>query len=282
MTVPTLSPKRMHLSGLYVYPVKSLRGCSVTIADVDPLGIAGDRRFMVVDESNRFLTQRSLPQMTLVYTALSASSLTLSAAGAGSCAVPRHAPRGGPTRLVSVWKSEGLVADDCGDAPAAWLSDVLGVTCRLVRIGDAFRRPMLKAAARAGDVVAFADAYPFMAISEASLADLNDRLAERGEPALPMNRFRPSFVIADCAAYAEDTWQRIRVGDMILRAGGPCARCAVTTTDQETAARGKEPLRLLATYRRDASDPTNVNFGQNFIHETKSGTLRIGDVVEPL
>ena len=97
-----------------------------------------------------------------------------------------------------------------------------------------------------------------------------------------MNRFRPNLVIADCPAYAEDTWPRLRIGELVLRAGGPCARCAVTTTNQETAERGKEPLRLLASYRRDVKDPTDVNFGQNFIHETKTGTLRIGDEVEPL
>ena len=96
-----------------------------------------------------------------------------------------------------------------------------------------------------------------------------------------MNRFRPNLVIAGCPAYAEDAWARVRIGGVTLRAGGPCARCAITTTDQETGARGKEPLRKLASYRRDPVDPTDVNFGQNYIHETKSGTLRLGDPVVP-
>ncbi len=281
--MPNSPTAGMHLSGLFIYPVKALRGCAVSIADVDELGLVGDRRFLVVDANNRFLTQRVLPRMALIQPTLQLSALTLSAPGAGAVAVPLHAPQdAAPLRSVTVWKSEGLVADDCGAAPANWLSEFLGVACRLVRIGPAFRRPMLKAAARPGDVVAFTDAYPFMAISEASLADLNRRLANRGEAPLPMNRFRPNLVIADCAAYAEDTWSRIRIGDLVLRAGGPCARCSVTTTDHETAERGKEPLRELATYRRDAEDPTDVNFGQNFVHETKTGTLRVGDVVEPI
>ncbi len=97
-----------------------------------------------------------------------------------------------------------------------------------------------------------------------------------------MNRFRPSLVVRGCAPYAEDTWPRFRIGEIIFHAGGPCGRCIVTTTDQETAERGIEPLRTLATYRRDAADPTNVNFGQNLIHETKRGPLRVGDAIDLL
>ncbi len=271
----------MRVSQLFVYPVKSLRGCEVASAAVDELGIVGDRRFLVVDENNRFLTQRALPPMCRIRTALSADALTLSTDGAGPVSVPVWAGAGEVTvRPVTVWKSEGLLADDCGDGVAGWLSEQLSVACRLVRIGAKFRRPMTKAAAKPGDAVAFTDAYPFMAISEASLADLNRRLEAQHDDPLPVDRFRPSFVVSGCAAYAEDTWRRIRVGEMFLRAGGPCARCAITTTDQRTAVRGKEPLRLLSTYRRSATDPTDVNFGQNFIHETKSGTLCVGDAVE--
>lgn len=272
----------MHVSQLFVYPVKALGGCAIATAAVDDLGIVGDRRFLVVDENNRFLTQRALPKMCLIKTALSAEVLTLSTAGDAPISIPLHSAPDAVVRSVTIWKSEGLLADDCGDAPAAWLSERLGVNCRLVRIGQRFRRPMTKATAKSGDAVAFTDAYPFMAISEASLADLNQRLDAQHDAPLPMDRFRPSFVIAGCDAYAEDTWTRIRVGNVVLRAGGPCARCLVTTTNQQTAERGKEPLRLFSTYRRSASDPTDVNFGQNFIHETKAGTLHVGDAIEVL
>ncbi len=273
----------MHLSGLFIYPVKSLRGCALDVAEVDRLGLVGDRRFLVVDENNRFLTQRTLPRMALVDTALDSQNLTLAAAGAGQVSVSRSPDPCAELRGVTIWKSEGLLAEDCGDAAAAWLGDFLGIKVRLVRIGPKFLRPILKAhVAGPGENVMFADAYPFMAISEASLADLNDRLVAQGDDALPMNRFRPNFVIAGCDAFAEDAWPRFRVGGIVFRAGGPCARCVVTTTDQETAERGKEPLRLLATYRRDQIDPTNVNFGQNLVHETKAGTLRVGDRIELL
>ncbi len=268
----------MHLSGLFLYPVKALRGCAVSVAALDQLGLVGDRRFLIVDELGRFLTQRTLPRMALITTALEATHLTLSTSPAHSVRVPRASDSAALLRTVSVWKSEGLLAEDCGDPAAAFLSDFLATHCRLVRIGGKFSRPILKPVARAGDTVTFADAYPLLVISEASLADLNDRL----DFPLPMDRFRPNLVVAGCAAFAEDSWPRFRIGDAIFRAGGPCARCIVTTTDQFTAERGKEPLRTLATYRRDVEDPTDVNFGQNLIHETKSGTLRVGDGVTML
>ena len=277
----------MHLSGLFIYPVKSLRGCAVASAEVDLLGLLGDRRFLVVDETGLFLTQRTLPRMAQISTALSADTLTLSADSHGAISVPSHSAIGNQHSAnpiaVTVWRSVNLRAEDCGDATAAWLSDFLGTRCRLVRIGEKFHRPVLKPAARPGDIFNFADAVPFLVISEASLADLNDRLAARGEDALPMNRFRPNLVVAGApAAFAEDTWPRVRVGEIILRSAGPSARCAITTTDQLTAERGLEPLRTLATYRRSPNDPTDVIFGQNFIHETRSGTLRLGDPVEVL
>jgi uncharacterized protein len=101
-----------------------------------------------------------------------------------------------------------------------------------------------------------------------------------GEPPLPMNRFRPNLVVTSSAPYVEDTWDRVRIGELVFRAAGLCSRCPITTTDQQTGQRGKEPLRILASYRRDLLDPTDVNFGQNLINETKTGTVRLGDRVD--
>lgn len=273
----------MHLSGLYLYPVKSLRGFAVNAADVDALGLVGDRRFLVVDESNRFLTQRAHGKMAQIVAALEAQHLTLSAEGAGSVRVPRASDPGAELRSVSIWKHTGLLAEDCGDAPAQWLGDFLGANVRLVRIGEKFFRPILKPAAGPREGVTFADAVPFLVASEASLRDLNDRIVAHGEDPLPMNRFRPNLVITGCEPFAEDTWPRFRIGEIAFRAAGNSARCIMTTTDQCTGERmGKEPLRTLATYRRNASDPTDVDFGQNLIHETKTGTLRVGDPIELL
>ena len=273
----------MRLTGIFLYPVKSLAGISVLSAELDALGLVGDRRFLVVDETGRFLTQRTLPRMALITTALDATHLTLSVSPTASIRVARASDPAAPLRTVSVWKSENLHAEDCGDGAATFLSDFLSVRCRLVRIGAAFHRPVLKSAGRPGDTVSFADAYPLLVIGEATLADLNDRLIASGAEALPMNRFRPNLVISGAPAFAEDTWPHLRIGQIDFRAGGPCARCILTTTDQASGERdGPEPLRTLATYRRDAADPTDVNFGQNLIHESKSGTLHVGDPVSIL
>ena len=268
----------MHVTSLFIYPVKSLRGFAAPTADVDALGFVGDRRFLVVDANNQFLTQRTLPQMALIETALTARDLILRAPHGGSCAVPLRASAPAELLSVRVWKSEGLIVEDCGVEVAVWLSEALRHPVKLVRIGEKFSRPVLKSAGQTGDLFNFSDSCPFMILSEASLADLNARLDEP----LPVNRFRPSFVVNGCDAFAEDTWTRFRIGTVDFRTAGPCARCIVTTTNQLTGERGKEPLRTLAMYRRAPDDPTDVNFGQNLIHETKSGTVRVGDAVELL
>jgi uncharacterized protein len=271
------------VTGLFLYPVKSLRGHAVPAADFDALGFEGDRRFLIIDDNGRFLTQRTVPRMALVDARLSAGTLLLSAEGAGGVSVSATSDSSGPLRMVSVWKSEGLKAEDCGVAASAWLTDFLRLPCHLVRIGKDFIRPVLKSAAQPGDLVSFADAEPFLMISEASLAHLNDRIQENQGDPVPMNRFRPNLVVDGCAPFAEDTWARVRIGGSIFRNGGLCARCVVTTTDQLTGERtGKEPLKTLAIFRRDPIDPSDVNFGVNLIHETKSGTIRLGDPVTPI
>lgn len=267
------------LSGLFIYPVKSLRGIAVTSAEVDELGLVGDRRFLVVDEQGRFLTQRTRPAMARISTALTADRLILTMEGGGTISVARQPDPAAPLRVVSVWSSEGLQGEDCGDEVAEWLEQRLEIRCRLVRIGAAFERPLVKPAARPGEHFTFADGYPFLIASEASLENLNDRLIERGEEPVPMDRFRPNFVVRGCGAFAEDTWSEFTLGNVVFRAGGNCGRCPVTTTDQLTGDRGVEPLRTLAGYRRRVGDSNLVDFGQNLIHTTKRGRVQVGDEV---
>jgi uncharacterized protein YcbX len=270
----------MHVAQLHIYPVKSLRGLTVPRVEIDPLGSVGDRRFMVVDPEGSFLTQRTLARMALVGTAIDEACLTLFSDGFGDVRVRRTPDPVSPTVRVRVWKSEGLEAEDCGAEPAEWLSRVIGTRCRLVRIGAGFRRPVRPSAARPGDLVAFADAFPFLAVTRASLDDLNARIVEQGGSPVPMDRFRPNIVVDGCTAFAEDAWKRVRVGQAVFRIAGPCARCVVTTTDQVTGAREAEPLLTLATYRRDPTETTHVNFGQNLVNESKAGFIRVGDPVE--
>lgn len=270
----------MHLSALFIHPVKSLRGCAVGKISLDRRGIAGDRRFLVVDHNGRFLTQRTLPRMALIATRLDEHELALEATGHGSIRTPRASQPSAPRLKVSVWSSEGLVAEDCGPDAAGWLSDFLATPCRLVRAGDDFRRTVRKAPAGLERAeVGFADAFPGLLLTEASLADLNDRLLERDVEPVPMDRFRPNLVVAGAVPYAEDTWTRVRIGPVVFHCTGPCARCIVTTTDQATAERGPEPLRTLAGYRRDPHKPEDVNFGQNVVPEGEAGVIRVGDPV---
>lgn len=268
------------VTGLYLYPVKALRGCAVPAAEVDAMGLVGDRRFLVVDETGTFLTQRTVPRLARIATQLSHGILTLSADGTGHVSVATASDPAAPLRTVSVWKSTSLQAEDCGEAAARWLSDFLAAPVRLVRAGARFSRPVTKSAAQPGDLVHFGDAAPLLIIGQGSLDDLNDRIqANHGEP-VPMNRFRPNLVVGGCAPFAEDAWPRLRIGSVVLRNAGLCARCIVTTTDQLTGERpGKEPLKTLASFRRDAQDPTDVNFGTNLINESKQGLIRLGDEV---
>jgi uncharacterized protein YcbX len=271
----------MDVRSLHLYPVKSLRGNSVSEVVIDALGLTGDRRFMVTDAQGAGLTQRTHPRMALIATALDATALVLSGAGLGTVRIARNFQPDAEVRPTKIFSTEGLLAEDCGDEAAAWLSQALADQCRLVRIGPRFHRGVKPAKAKPGDVIAFTDAYPFMVVSEASLEDLNGRLIAQGQESLPMNRFRPTLVVGGAAAFAEDTWAGVTIGEIYLRAAGPCARCLVTTTDQLTGLRGAEPLRTLSRYRRDPTENTKVNFGQNLIHETKTGIIRVGDAVVP-
>ncbi len=173
--------------------------------------------------------------------------------------------------LARVWDDlvESLPVSDGTDR---WFSEFLGLRCRLVYLPDESVRPVDPAYGRPGDQVGLADGFPFLLISEASLADLNARL----EGSVPMNRFRPNLVVRGCGPFAEDDWKLVRIGPIAFRVVKPSARCHITTVDQETAATGKEPLRTLARFRRCG---TRVLFGQNLIHD-KTGTLRINDTVE--
>lgn len=272
------------LSALYVYPVKSCRGVTLAEATLDERGMLHDRQFLIVDAQDCFVTQRATPALAHILTALETDALLLQHPATGTFRVPWHLPHA-PTRTVTIWR-DTVTADDAGDEAAAWLSDTLGQPCRLVAMGRASCRAV--PAARIPNhhrtaldqpvPVAFSDAFPLLVVSEESVADLNRRVG--GEPFLRMDRFRPNLVLTGCdAPYAEDTWKTYRVGEVRLFNAGPCGRCPITTTDQQTLARTPEPLRTLAGYRRQPDG--NVVFGQNVIHRQPGARLRVGDNVVP-
>lgn len=274
------------VTGLFIYPVKSLRGLSLREAALDAHGLVGDRRFLVVRPDGSMLTQRSHPRMALIDTALGQDLLSLSAAGQGQVQVPLASDPAAPLLTVGVWSSQGMQAEDCGEAVAVWLTRQLGEPCRLVRMGAAYRRPLLAKkrpsllAPELVPQVSFADAFPFLILSQASLDDLNTRLVAGGTPALPLDRFRTNLFIDGCEPFAEDTWARFTIGTTRFLGGGPCSRCVMTTLDQATGERAPEPLRTLASYRRDPLKQSDVNFGQNLVHETHPGIIRVGDRLE--
>jgi uncharacterized protein YcbX len=260
----------VRVTALYVYPVKGCRGIRVDRAAVVARGFAGDRRWMIVDADGMFVTQRTHPQLALVRTALGGDGITLDAPGLATLRLP-VAYEQGRRRDVQVWSHVGAarVHEDGSD----WVSRYLGAPHALVYMPDSHLRPVNPERARPGDVVSFADAYPFLLISEASLSDLNARLAAP----IAMTRFRPNVVVAGCPPFAEDGWARVRIGAVGFRGVKRCDRCAVTTIDPETGAGGVEPLRTLASYRREQG---KVWFGMNLIHDAE-GTLAVGDPVEP-
>ncbi|MCW8945532.1 MAG: MOSC domain-containing protein [Sedimenticola sp.] len=260
------------LSNLYFYPVKSLRGIALERAPVDARGIHFDRHWMVVDGSGDFITQRQYPKMALIHTALTPMGLRLSAPHMADLDVAFE-PEEVIQQTVQVW-GDHCLAQGAGEAASVWLSEFLGVNCGLVFLPELTQRNVDPHYANPEDQVGFADGFPFLLISEASLTDLNSRL----EQALPMIRFRPNLVVSGCEPYAEDSWRRIRIGEVTFRVSKPCSRCVIPTINPETAEKSVEPLRTLNSYRREGN---KVYFGQNVLHDGV-GELRVGMPVEIL
>jgi hypothetical protein len=272
----------VRIESLHVYPVKGCRGIALETATIATTGLvaagAGDREWMVVDPAGRFVTQREYPQLALVETRVDDGFLTLSARGVPSLELPlRGAERA--ARDVVVWRS-AVRAFDAGDDAARWLSARLRAGVRLVRFDRALARPCNPDyAGDSGAHTLFADGYPTLVIGAASLADLNARLAAQGGLPLPMNRFRPNVVLAGLPPYDEDHVATMTVGDVVLRCVKPCTRCQVTTTNQDTADVGVEPLRTLAGYRMNESSG-GVTFGMNaVVVGGAGGTLAAGAAV---
>lgn len=265
----------MHLSALYRYPIKGCRGHAVDALTIDALGPTGDRRLMLVDDQGRFLSQREVALLATVVPHLGGDLLEVQAPELDPL---RHRlSDDGAIRSVSVWAKSGLLAVDQGDKAAAWFSAAIRHPCRLVRFG-AMTRNLIDAefSPRAGAETAFTDGYPMLAVTEASLADLNGRLPE----AVPMARFRPNAVVRGAVAWGEDDWRAMAFGAVICDAVKPCGRCVVTTTDQESGARdpGQEPLRTLATFR--TLPGIGAVFGMNMVPRGE-GVIRVGDAVRP-
>jgi uncharacterized protein YcbX len=266
---------KARITSLNVFPVKSCRGIPLQAAPLAETGLADDRHWMLVRPSGRFVTQRELPRMALIGTAVTRTGLVLSAPGKAALPVPRSAA--GDTRAVTVWKFSGRGVD-CGDMAAEWCSNFLDTPLRLVEFDvDTPRECNREWTGATRAITEFSDGYPILVISRASLDDLNSRL----QVPLPTERFRPNVVIDGVAAYDEDRIHELRAGEITLRIVKPCTRCSITTTDQQAGAvDGIEPLATLKKYRFDRG-LGGVCFGQNAIIVSGIGAqLAVGQEFE--
>jgi uncharacterized protein YcbX len=255
------------LQSMYLYPVKSCAGIAVREALVIETGLELDRAWMVVDEHGEFLSQRELPRMALVTSTLRTNDLVLRAPGMLALHLSLDAVEA-PCR-VRVWDDE-VRAYDMGDLAAKWFGDFLGRQVRLVRFDPEHKR--LSEPRWSGGVeaqAAFSDGFALLVVSTASLAELNRRLAERGQPPVGIERFRPNLVLDGLDAHGEDFVDTLTLdtddGPVVLKLTKPCARCSIPNVDPASAATGTEPGDTLATYRADARLNGAITFGMNAV-----------------
>lgn len=259
----------LKISGLFIYPIKSLGGIALNKAQVTSRGLEHDRRWMLVNEQNRFLSQREIPEMALLYVELTAKGLLV---------MHKQQPEefvaipflfdANEEAVCTIWDDE-CQAEFVDTEIDKWFSKILKVKCRLVYMPANTKRFVDQRYAGPQQITSFADAYPFLLIGEASLEELNGRLKE---PVL-MDRFRPNIVFLGGEAFQEDQMAQFKIGDLNFYGVKPCARCPVITIDQESGIAGKEPLKTLAAYRKKNN---KVYFGQNLVHDGK-GSISVGD-----
>ena len=264
-------PAMIRLSGIYIYPVKSLRGIALSEIGIESGRFPGDRTWLLVDAANRFMHQRDHPQMTRIAVNVTPDGVVLGAPGLPDLGLTRRTldPSSIPIEYVPLWRRSAPVAHVAPHADA-WLTAALGVSCRLMEfVPDALALNVPHYEMHAN----LHDATPFHLTSEESLADLNGRMAE----AIPMNRFRPNIVVRGAEPYAEDAWKTFAIGANRFRWIKHCTRCVATMTDQETGARARhEPLLTLSRYRRLGRE---VAFGHYVVADAWGGQLRLGDSI---
>jgi uncharacterized protein YcbX len=253
------------VASLHVYPIKSLGGMRVTEARTTDRGFEHDRRWMLVDQDGTFITQREAPAMACLHTAAADEGFAVTDLRNGDVLQLPWALDVGPDTMVDVWSARVRAREASRDR-SAWFSAHLGRPIRLVYMPDTSHRRV--DGRYAEGLTSFSDGFPWLIVSEASLEDLNKRLAEP----VGMERFRPNIVVAGGRAFQEDEWREVMIGDVPFALVKPCARCTITTTDQRTGERGQEPLRTLAVYRTRQG---KVMFGMNAVGAV-TGRVRVG------
>ena len=260
------------LSEIYIYPVKSLGGIRLTNAQVQSKGLVFDRRWMLVDGEGKFMTQRTTPELALFRLTLNQKHFDITF-GEHSIQLNTTTSSASETIETKVWDDD-VIVNEVSPTHSAWFSDMLKLQCKLVHFPEENARPIESKYQVSHEQVSLADAFPFLIIGQASLDDLNGRLATP----LPINRFRPNFVITGGTPYEEDTWKNFKIGSNEFVGTKPCARCNIPTINQDTIQRNAEPLKTLATYRKKNN---KILFGQNAISLT-TGEIKVGDPVSVL
>lgn len=259
------------VSELFIYPIKSLGCIAVPSAMVTDRGLQYDRRWMLVDEHNEFLSQRELAAMALLQVAMTSEGLQVThKLNAASIVIPFQ-PQTAETIIVEVW-SDRCRAQLVSAAADEWFSQMLNVNCRLVYMPDASRRRVDSRYAFDKEITSFSDGYPMLLIGQSSLDDLNSKLQQ----AITINRFRPNIVFSGGEPYEEDNLEAFNIKDLQFFGVKLCARCVITTINPDTAEKGKEPLRTLAAYRLRNN---KIYFGQNLLHRGE-GLIKVGDEIE--
>jgi len=262
----------MKLSEIRVYPVKSLSGIFLDKASVNKLGIEKDRLLMLVDDAGNFITQRKFSSLALINTKINDDSIILSAPYFSDLTID-NLDFLTQKIDVTVWgdKCSAFVAQDRINQ---WFSKYLGISVQLVKYDMDTPRKSDPDYSRDGDVVSFADGFPLLLISQASLDDLNSRL----DSAVTMTNFRPNIVIDETDAYAEDHWKKIKIGNIEFDLVKTCSRCILTTIDPNTGVKNKDgqPLKELSNYRKEGN---KILFGMNLIPRN-TGFIHLNDKVE--
>jgi len=261
------------VSSLHIYPVKSTAGISLPHSKVEELGLTFDRRFIVSDLSGQFITARTEPTLCLVKTNLIDHRLEISAPNMPTLTLS-YEEFTKQYQKVTVWGDE-VSGQLCSNSANAWFSEYLQRPCKLLFFGQDSHRERKPNTDNARKV-AFADGYPLLLISQSSLDDLNSRLGDNQQQAVSMTQFRPNIVVDNCLPFAEDTWLRIRIGEVEFKVSKPCERCIFTTVNPQSGDKHlqQEPLRTLKSFRRNHNG--EVLFGQNLI-PLNSGKISQGD-----
>ncbi len=259
----------LKLSEIWIYPIKSLGGIQVQQSKVLEKGLQHDRRWMLVDETGQFMTQRIHPQMALFKLSFEKAGLNIMFGNHTN-----HLSFTNPSTIdlmkVTVW-DDSVLACEVSPAHSEWFSSLLGMKCKLVFFPEGNSRPVDPAYKINDEHVSLADAYPFLIIGQSTLDNLNEKLEE----ALPMNRFRPNLVFTGGEPHEEDTWRNFVIGANRFVGVKLCARCVLTTVNQDTAEKGVEPLKTLATYRKQGN---KILFGQNLV-ALDHGHIHVGDQI---